>query len=129
MTVIIENPLIFDISLLKSSSNTKLFDSSKAYFLTFIELYNMNNFFQRGIKNIDKYLFLFGADNAQKIDNILLKLEEITDYSSELLESQEINKWYNYPIYYAFNKMETSCMSLQALLASKEALMAHNEAH
>jgi len=129
MTVIIENPLIFDISLLKSSSNTKLFDSSKAYFSTFIELYNMNNFFQRGIKNIDKYLFLFGADNAQKIDNILLKLEEITDYSSELLESQEINKWYNYPIYYAFNKMETSCMSLQALLASKEALMAHNEAH
>lgn len=129
MTVTIENPLLFNINLFKYSPNSKLFDSSKAYFITLIELYNMNSFFQKGIKNIDKYLFLFGANNAQKIDDILLKLEEITDYSSELLESQEINKWYNYPIYYAFDKMETSCMSLQAMLASKEAMMAHNEAH
>lgn len=70
-----------------------------------------------------------GADTVEKIDNILITLEEFTDFSNELLkDSQELKKWYNYPLRYMVDKVETSSMSLQAMLGSKQAqIMHHNK--
>jgi len=96
------------------------------YISTLKELYNLNKFLQASIYNIENFLLLNGADSVEKIDNILLTLEEFTDFSNELLENnQELKKWYNYPLRYMIDKVETSNMSLQAMLGSQQAQLMH----
>ena len=107
----------YDNSLIKSIS---------AYGSTLKELYNLNKFLQVSIYNIENFLLLNGADSVDKIDNILIKLEEISEVSSELLEENEkLKKWYNYPLHYMIDKVETSNMSLQAMLGSQQAQIMH----
>ena len=109
--------------------DNSLFKSISAYGSTLKELYNLNKFLQVSIYNIENFLLLNGADTVEKIDNILITLEEFTDFSNELLkDSQELKKWYNYPLRYMVDKVETSSMSLQAMLGSKQAqIMHHNK--
>ena len=109
--------------------DNSLFKSIGAYGSTLKELYNLNKFLQVSIYNIENFLLLNGADTVEKIDNILITLEEFTDFSNELLkDSQELKKWYNYPLRYMVDKVETSSMSLQAMLGSKQAqIMHHNK--
>jgi len=107
----------YDNSLIKTVS---------AYGSTLKELYNLNKFLQVSIYNIENFLLLNGADSVDKIDNILIKLEEISEVSSELLEENEkLKKWYNYPLHYMIDKVETSNMSLQAMLGSQQAQIMH----
>ena len=107
----------YDNSLIKSIS---------AYGSTLKELYNLNKFLQVSIYNIENFLLLNGADSVDKIDNILIKLEEISEVSSELLEENEkLKKWYNYPLHYMIDRVETSNMSLQAMLGSQQAQIMH----
>ncbi len=109
--------------------DNSLFKSISAYGSTLKELYNLNKFLQVSIYNIENFLLLNGANTVEKIDNILITLEEFTDFSNELLkDSQELKKWYNYPLRYMVDKVETSSMSLQAMLGSKQAqIMHHNK--
>jgi len=107
----------YDNSLIKSIS---------AYGSTLKEFYNLNKFLQVSIYNIENFLLLNGADSVEKIDDILIKLEDISDISSELLEDNEtLKKWYNYPLRYMIDKVETSNMSLQAMLGSQQAQIMH----
>lgn len=93
-----------------------------AYISTVKELYHLNKFLQASIYNVENFLFLNGADSVEKIDNILIKLEEFTDFSNELLEDNEkLKAWYHYPLRYMVDKVETSNMSLQGMLASQQA--------
>ena len=97
-----------------------------AYGSTLKELYNLNKFLQVSIYNIENFLLLNGADSVEKIDNILLTLEEFTDFSNELLEdNQKLKKWHNYPLRYMIDRVETSNMSLQAMLGSQQAQIMH----
>ncbi len=97
-----------------------------AYISTLKELYNLNKFLQVSIYNIENFLLLNGADSVEKIDNILITLEEFTDFSNELLEdNQKLKKWYNYPLRYMIDKVETSNMSLQGMLGSQQAQIMH----
>lgn len=99
---------------------------TKAYFSTLKELYSLNQFLQSSIYNVESFLLLNGADSVDKIDDILIKLEEFTDFSSELLkDNQHLKKWYNYPVRYMLDKVETSNMSLQAMLSSQQAQIMH----
>ena len=125
------NQNYFDLNFDYSSSikSLSIVNRVKQYILILTILYRQNKFFQNGIKDIDLFLFLFGANNAEKVDDILIRLEELTDHTTKLLESKHLKSWFFYPLRYAIDKTETSCMSLQALLASKEAIMAHNESN
>jgi len=106
--------------------NNSFFKSIGAYGSTLKELYNLNKFLQVSIYNIENFLLLNGADSVEKIDNILITLEEFTDFSNELLEdNQKLKKWYNYPLRYMVDRVETSNMSLQAMLGSKQAQIMH----
>lgn len=97
-----------------------------AYGSTLKELYNLNKFLQVSIYNVENFLLLNGADSVEKIDNILLTLEDFTDFSNELLEdNQKLKKWYNYPLRYMVDKVETSNMSFQGMLGSQQAQIMH----
>lgn len=106
--------------------DNSFFKSIGAYGSTLKELYNLNKFLQVSIYNIENFLLLNGADSVEKIDNILIMLEEFTDFSNELLEDNEkLKAWYNYPLRYMIDKVETSNMSLQAMLSSQQAHIMH----
>ena len=109
--------------------DNSLFKSIGAYGSTLKELYNLNKFLQVSIYNIENFLLLNGADTVEKIDNILITLEDFTDFSNEQLEdNQKLKKWYNYPLRHMVDKVETSSMSLQAMLGSQQAqIMHHNK--
>ena len=106
--------------------DNSFFKSIGAYVSKLKELYNLNKFLQVSIYNIENFLLLNGADTVEKIDNILITLEEFTDFSNELLEdNQKLKAWYNYPLRYMLDKVETSNMSLQAMLGSQQAKIMH----
>jgi len=66
-------------------------------------------------------LLIHKLDTLEKIDEVLINLEELSDLSNEVLETKEINKWYNLPIRYMVDKLEDRNMALQGLLLSKQA--------
>jgi len=106
--------------------DNSMIKSIGAYGSTLKELYNLNKFLQISIYNIENFLLLNGADSVEKIDNILITLEEFTDFSNEqLADNQKLKKWYNYPLRYMVDKVETSSMSLQAMLGSQQAQLIH----
>ena len=112
------------ISSLKYDNS--FFKSIGDYSSTLKELYNLNKFLQVSIYNIENFLLLNGADSVEKIDDILITLEEFTDFSNELLEdNKKLKAWYNYPLRYMVDKVETSNMSLQGMLASQQAHILH----
>ena len=74
--------------------DNSFFKSIGVYASTLKELYNLNKFLQVSIYNIENFLLLNGADSVEKIDNILITLEEFTDFSNELLEdNQKLKAW------------------------------------
>ncbi len=130
MVTINQNYFNFNSDYFISSIKYKntLLKSISAYMTTLKELYNLNKFLQVSIYNIENFLLLNGADSVEKIDNILVTLEEFTDFSNELLEdNQKLKKWYNYPLRYMVDKVETSNMSFQGMLGSQQALIMHKK--
>ena len=128
MVAVNQNYFNFNSDYLISSLkyDNSFFKSIANYGSTLKELYNLNKFLQVSIYNIENFLLLNGADSVEKIDNILITLEEFTDFSKELLEDNEkLKAWYNYPLRYMVDKVETSNMSLQGMLASQQAHILH----
>lgn len=122
------NQNYFNLNLDYSLPSLKsgILTATKAYISTLKELYNLNKFLQISIYNIENFLLLNGADTVEKIDDILIKLEDISEVSSELLEENKtLKKWYNYPLRYMIERVETSNMSLQAMLGSQQAQIMH----
>ena len=75
------------------------------------------------IDELELFLKLNKIDSVEKIDNILLQLEEFSETIDKELEENHLQKWYNYPLRYMIEKVETSNMSLQAMLGTEQALM------
>ena len=93
------NQNYFDINYFTSSSqNISFFDDVIHYIDMLKKLYSLNRFLQSSIYNIDNFLLLLGADNLDKIDDILIKLEDFSDFSSDIItRDKSLEKWYNYP--------------------------------
>jgi hypothetical protein len=66
-------------------------------------------------ENLDTLLIINRLDTVEKIDEILVNLENLTEITNELLESD------NFPFKYILNKLEDDNMLLQGLLLSSQA--------
>ncbi|MFK5975835.1 MAG: hypothetical protein QM493_04955 [Sulfurovum sp.] len=121
------NQNYFDINYFTSSNqNISFFDDIIHYFNMLKKFYSLYKFLQSSISNIDNFLLLLGADSLDKIDEVLIRLEEFSDLSNEIItKDKSLHKWYNYPIRFMLNRVETSNMSLQGMLGSQQALIMH----
>ena len=108
-------------------SRNSFIQGIKSYIKTFKTFYNLNKFLQVSIYNVENFLALNGAKSSMDIDNILINLEDFSEANEKLLESEEINRFFNYPIKMMIVKTETSNMSLQGMLGSQQALAMANE--
>jgi len=118
--------LNIDYFIPSSKQSNSFLDNLKAYILIFKKLYTTNKVIQNFIYNVESFLFLSGADTVDKIDEIIMKLEDFSEFTQELLEKdKDFNKWYNYPLRYMLDKIDSSTMSLQAMMGSQQALMMH----
>lgn len=132
MVAVNHNYFNFDVDYFTPSfeKSSSLLNTAKRYMSVLRGLYSLNKFLQTSIYNVENFLLLTGADSVEKIDDILIKLEDFTDLSQETLEENEqLKKWYNYPLRYMVDKVETSNMSLQAMLASQQAHLMHQSKH
>jgi len=66
-------------------------------------------------ENLDTLLIINRLDTVEKIDEILVNLENLTEITNELLESD------NFPFKHILNKLEDDNMLLQGLLLSSQA--------
>ena len=113
----------FGTSLKKTSS---FLDRVREYIDVLKKMYNLDKFLQASIYNIENFLFLNSIDSIEKIDDILIKLEDFSQQNEDMLQENEfLNKWYNLPLRYAIEKIDSSNMSLQAMLSSQQALLIH----
>lgn len=85
------------------------------------KLNKVDSYLNHFIDNLDITLDVQGIDTVDKIDDILLNLESISDINEEILSNQEYKKWYFMPIRYLIDRIETSNYSLQGLLGAKQA--------
>ena len=87
----------------------------------FKDIYTLKKILTSYFDNLDTFLLIHKLDTLEKIDDVLISLEELSDLSNEVLETKEINIWYNFPIRYIVDKLEDRNMALQGLLLSKQA--------
>ena len=112
----IEDMFKFDIDL-------SFFTMIRQYILVIKRLNSIDKTFTFMNRNIEIHLEINNLNNIQKIDNILLKLEEFSEMIETVLESGVFNKWYHFLMLYTLQKVQNSSMSLQAMLGVKQAQM------
>jgi len=95
--------------------------SIKNYIAIIQSLRQIDSYLDSTIDNLDVSMELSGIDTEDKIDNLLLKLERVSETNEKILASESLQKWYYLPIRYFLNKVEDSNYSLQGLLGSKQA--------
>jgi len=66
-------------------------------------------------ENLDTLLLINELDTVEKIDEVLISLENLSEINNELLESD------NLPFKHILNKLEDNNMLLQGLLLSSQA--------
>ena len=113
--------LNFNYYLPSFEQNNSFVKRIKENIQLFKELYTLRKILKSYFDNLDTFLLIHKLDTLEKIDEVLINLEELSDLSNEVLETKEINKWYNLPIRYMVDKLEDRNMALQGLLLSKQA--------
>jgi len=113
--------LNFDYYLPSFKQNSSFVKRIKENIQLFKGLYTLKKILKSYFDNLDTFLLIHKLDTIEKIDEVLIGLEELSDLSNEVLESKEINRWYNLPIRYMVDKLEDRNMALQGLLLSKQA--------
>jgi len=113
--------LNFDYYLPSFEQNNSFLKRIKENIQLFKELYTLRKILKSYFDNLDTFLLIHKLDTLEKIDEVLISLEELSDLSNEVLETTEINRWYNLPIRYMVDKLEDRNMALQGLLLSKQA--------
>jgi len=121
----IDNQNFFNIDFFtfKFDKHSNLFESIILYTKLIKELNHTNKILRIMIDELELFLKLNKIDSVEKIDNILLQLEEFSETIDKELEENHLQKWYNYPLRHMIEKVETSNMSLQAMLGTEQALM------
>ena len=87
----------------------------------FKDIYTLKEILKDYFDNLDIFLLLNRLDTLEKIDEVLISLEELSDLTQKVLDTKDINIWYNLPIRYIIDKLEDRNMALQGLLLSKQA--------
>lgn len=90
------------------------------------QLRRLDSYLDNYIENLDINLELNGIDTVNKIDDFLIRLEQLTEINEQFLSDEELDTWYYYPIRYLLDKVEDSNYSLQGLLSSKQAELSHD---
>ena len=118
-----QNYFNLNFNYLMPSFNYKnsLTEKSKNYIKLFKELYTLRSILKKYFDNLDTFLLINKFNTLEKIDDVLISLENLSELTNEVLESEKIKKWYNFPIYYITDKVEDRNMALQGLLLSKQA--------
>ncbi|MBD3794948.1 MAG: hypothetical protein IE881_03220 [Epsilonproteobacteria bacterium] len=113
--------LNFDYFAHKNKVESDLFSKIRDY----IQLYKSSNnlaYILRGYaENLDTLLLINRLDTVDKIDEILVNLENLSEITNKLLESDNLKLIYNLPLRYILNKLEDNNMLLQGLLLSSQA--------
>jgi len=123
--VAIDNHKYFDIDLftLKFNGHNSFIRIVKSYFRILKKLNEANKSLQFYIKHFDFYLEIMKLDTVEKVDEILINLETISELLEKDLQDSNVLTWYFYPIYYMFEKVEASNQSLQAMLGTHQAIL------
>lgn len=123
--VAIDNHKYFNIDFftLKFDGHDSFSRNVKRYFGILKKLNEANISLQLYIEHFDFYLEIMKLDTVEKIDEILINLETISEILEKELEDSNVKKWYFYPIHYMFEKVEASNQSLQAMLGTQQAIL------
>lgn len=108
-------------------SHSSIIDYAKSYLCLLKNLYTLQKIFKSNLKNLDTYLSINKLYDIEKIDEILIGLEELSEVTDKILDSNKFKQWKNYPIWYATDKLEDANMSFQGLLASTQAHLSEDE--
>ncbi|CAA6802569.1 MAG: Unknown protein [uncultured Sulfurovum sp.] len=92
---------------------------------TYIELlrglHTLKKVLKSNFNNFDTYLLVNKLNTIETIDNVLINLEDLSEFTNEVLNKQELQTWSSFPIRYMTDKVEDWNMALQGLLLSKQA--------
>jgi hypothetical protein len=113
--------LNFDYFEHKNKVESDLFSKIRDYIQLYKSSSNLSYILRGYAENLDTLLLINRLDTVDKIDEILVNLENLSEVTNELLESDKLKLIYNLPLKYILNKLEDNNMLLQGLLLSSQA--------
>ncbi len=124
--VAIQQPNYLNIELptLKVGS---IFKVISAYITMARTLNSMRKILKFQFNNFEAFIKIYNLDTPDKVDNILIKLENMSEQHNISLNNALLNKWYAYPLYYLVDRIEDWNMALQGLLMSLDVELVHQE--
>ncbi|KIM10076.1 MAG: hypothetical protein KU38_08075 [Sulfurovum sp. FS08-3] len=111
--------------ILPTFNHKSLLDRVQKYVTLYKEINALKNTLKSYFDNIDNYLLINKLNSVDKIDEVLINLEDLSEFANEILDNQELKRWYNAPLSHALNKLEDRNIALQGLLLSKQAHIKH----
>jgi len=122
MIAIPQNQFSIDLDLGSST-----LEYTKSYIALLHKLYTLRKILKSNLDNLDTYLTINQLYHVEKLDEILIGLEELSDFTQEILNTHKLKHWTNYPIYYMIDKLEDANISLQGLLLSTQSHLTQDE--
>jgi hypothetical protein len=104
-----------------TKENSSIFSYLSSYLNVVKELHTLKKVLKSNFDNFETYLLVNKLNTVEEIDKVLINLEELSDFTNEILDKEELQTWLNSPIRYMINKVEDWNMALQGLLLSKQA--------
>jgi len=118
------NYLDIELPTLKVGS---IFKVISVYITMFKTLNSMRKILKFQFNNFEAFIKIYNLDTPDKVDNILIKLENMSEQHNLSLDNTLLNKWYAYPLYYLVDRIEDWNMALQGLLMSLDVELVHQE--
>ena len=107
--------------------NSSTLEYTKSYLTLLHKLYRLQKILKSNIVNLNEYLTINQLYNIEKIDEILIGLEELSELTEEILTTDNSKYWTNYPIWYMVDKLEDANMTLQGLLLSTQSHLSEDK--
>ncbi|MBU1666937.1 hypothetical protein KKC13_00840 [bacterium] len=87
----------------------------------FKKLHTFRAILKSNFNNFDTYVLIGKLDSIEKIDEVLITLEDLSEFTNDILDNKDYKSWANFPMRYMANKIEDWNMALQGLLLSRQA--------
>ena len=107
--------------------NSSTLEYTKSYLTLLHKLYRLQKILKSNIDNLNEYLTINQLYNIEKIDEILIGLEDLSELTEEILTTDNSKYWTNYPIWYMVDKLEDANMTLQGLLLSTQSHLSEDK--
>lgn len=85
------------------------------------KLHTFRTILKSNFNNFDTYVLIGKLDSVEKIDEVLINLEDLSEFTNDILENKDYKSWANFPMRYMVDKVEDWNMALQGLLLSRQA--------